>query len=330
MRRALASALAVGTLAAAGCGGGGGEDQGNGGDRRVSEGRQVAEQAPRTVPAEPPRVALYEPAAAEKYRNGKRIAGRIAQDVVTYRRGATARDVARGVPGGAASPDLARTLAPAIEPGRRSWGEVIYAQLSGVTPTSLGAMVVVRQRTEDRRGRRRETTRVIDVRLRRSGGPWRLERIGAVGGRRMKRPSGLPQEAQRVLDHPQIWMSDTARWDIYRGKIQAPLLAALAKAADRFPFSVAVLRSGHPPSVWETSRISAHTRGAAADIYAVSGALVLRQRNTGSPAYQLVRQFLAGGAAQVGSPWALPPGGRRSFTDAVHQDHIHVQQDAAL
>ena len=329
MSRAFASAIVV-SLAAAGCGGGGGGDQGNGEGERVREGQKVAAQAPRTVPADPPRVPMYEPSAAEKYRNGKRIAGRIAQQVVTYRRGATARDVARAVPGGAGSPELARTLEPAIEPGRRSWGEVIYAQLSGVTPTSLGAMVVIRQRTEDRRGRRRETTRVVDVRLRRAGGPWRLERVGAVGGRRMKRPSGLSTEAQRVLDHDQIWMSDTARWDIYRGLIRAPLLAALARAADRFPMSVAVLRSGHPPSVWETSRISAHTRGAAADIYAVSGTLVIRQRNTGSPAYRLAKQFLDGGAAQIGSPWTLPPGGRRSFTDAVHQDHIHVQQDAGL
>jgi hypothetical protein len=32
------------------------------------------------------------------------------------------------------------------------------------------------------------------------------------------------------------------------------------------------------------------------------------------------------GAAQVGSPWILGAGGSQSFTDEVHEDHIHLQQ----
>jgi hypothetical protein len=89
-----------------------------------------------------------------------------------------------------------------------------------------------------------------------------------------------------------------------------------------------VLSSGHPPNVWASSKPSAHTSGLAADIYAVDGCLVARQRETGTPAYDLTRALVSGGAFQVGSPWALPGRGFRSFTDEVHLDQIHLQQAA--
>ena len=130
-----------------------------------------------------------------------------------------------------------------------------------------------------------------------------------------------------MLDHPNIRLPDTARWDIYRGGIDAGLLRALADAADRWRLAVMVLSTGHPPNVWAAGHPSAHSSGYAADIYAVDRMLVLRQRANGSSAQRLAAAFLAAGATQVGSPWTLPPGGRRSFTDRVHQDHIHVQQN---
>lgn len=61
---------------------------------------------------------------------------------------------------------------------------------------------------------------------------------------------------------------------------------------------------------------------------AVDGRLVARQREAGSPAHTLTRELISGGAFQVGSPWALPGLGFRSFTDEVHLDHIHLQQAA--
>lgn len=273
------------------------------------------------------RFAPYEPPAVEPYVNGKRIAGRVAQRLATYDPGTTAVALAATVAPRAMAPgELGRMVAPLIQADRRSSGEVLYAQLSGVTPTTLGVMVVVRQHLEEPYGRRSSVTRVFDVRLSRTTGPWSLERVGSVGGTPVPRPARLSAAAARVVDHPNIMLPDSARWDIYSGAIDDGLLGALANAADRRRIAIAVLRTGHPANVWATTRQSAHTSGYAADIYAVDGRLVVTQRANGSAAQQLAAAFLAGGAKQVGSPWVLPPAGTRSFTDAVHQDHIHVQQ----
>lgn len=265
--------------------------------------------------------APYEPLPEEDYVNGKRLAGRVAQELATFGPLASAATIADI---GAAAPDLERVVAPLVDPRRRSSGEVVYVQLSGVTATTLGAMVVVRQHLEDAEGRRELVERVMDVRLARTGGPWRLDRIASVGGTPVPRPATLSAAAGRVLDHPNIELPDTARWDIYRGLVSDDLLAALADAADRRRLAVTVLRSGHPRHVWGAGRVSSHSVGRAADIYAVDGVPVVRQRRDGSAAKEFVGEVLAAGARQVGSPWVLPPGGRRSFTDRVHQDHVHV------
>jgi hypothetical protein len=184
----------------------------------------------------------------------------------------------------------------------------------------------VRQHLDGASGTPRLVVRTMDIRLQRTDGPWSLDRVASVGGVAVERPANLSTAARRVLVHPNIELPDTARWDIYRGGIDAGLLRALADAADRWPLAITVLRTGHPTNVWATGRRSAHTTGRAADIYAVGGKLVVAQRTVDGLAKGLVTALLDGGAAQVGSPWVLPPGGMRSFSDVVHWDHIHVQQ----
>jgi len=88
---------------------------------------------------------------------------------------------------------------------------------------------------------------------------------------------------------------------------------------------VATLRSGHPINVFATSRRSAHTDGYAADIWKVDGASVTRQQRPGSPAYALALKLYDAGAYQLGSPWVFTGTGS-SFTDAVHDDHLHLQK----
>ena len=304
----LSTALAVG-----GCGG-------DGGSARRPTAPTPTAPAVASPESPTPRFASYEPSAVEPYRNGKRLAGRVAQRMTTYDAGSSARSVAvaAGVP--------VALLRPVVDPAARSAGQVLYAQLSGVTATSLGAMVVVRQHLETGAGRRR-VTRVIDVRLRRGGGAWSLDRVASSGGTPAPRPERLSRGAERVLDHEAIALPDTARWDIHRGRVDDALLRVLADAGDRRPISVSVLRTGHPANVWMTDRRSAHRLGRAADVYAVGARSVIRQRRPGSPAQALARELVAGGAAQVGSPWDLPPGPPRTFTDRVHQDHLHLQQE---
>lgn len=281
---------------------------------------------PTTSPPEPfsapqQRFPPYEPLAGDVFPNGKRLAGRVAQELATFGPGADAAELAE-VDG--APPGLERVVSPLLEPSRRSAGEVLYVQLSGLTATTLGTMVVVRQHLEDGEGRREQVVRVMDVRLRRTDGPWVLDRVDSVGGSPVPRPSTVSRAAARVLDHPNIELADTARWDIYRGVVGEELLRTLAGAGDRRRLAITVFRTGHPRNVWATGRVSAHTLGRAADIYAVERVPVVRQRTDGSSAQQLAAAFLAGGARQVGSPWVIRSGGRRSFTDPVHQDHLHV------
>lgn len=307
-------------IAAAGCGIADDVDAGASG---VAERPRSARPPVSTLP----RFAAYEPDSSEPYREAKRVAGRAVQALTTYRLGVRPGALAaKVVDSGAQTDEIARALAPVVLSGRRSAGEILYAQLSGVTSTTFGAMVLVRQHLEDTQGRRASVTRVVDVRLRSSDRGWRLESIASFGGRPVSRPATLSPAATRVLDHPGIELPDTARWDIHRGLIDEGLLVALSEAADRRAIAVLVLRTGHPANVWATSRPSAHTSGFAADLYAVAGTLVVRQRGAASPARQLAAELIEAGAVQVGSPFALPPGGRRSFTDEVHQDHIHVQQ----
>jgi len=321
-RRSAAALVALGLMLSA-CGGDGAAP------RAETEPRQEAP-APPPQPSKTPETwpspKSYEPEPGEGYPNGKRLAARVAATVLTYPRGASARQVAERLGRATAGlRRLAEAIQPAVDPAKASTARVVYPQLAGVTATSLGAMVVVRQRLSGADGESRVLTRVVDVRLRRNGGPWRLDEIGSVGGRPTARPDDLPAAARQVLDDPRITLSDSARWDIHRGGIDDGLLRTLGAAAERQRISVSVLRSGHPREVWQTSRLSAHSRGFAADIYAVNGRLVIRQRRPGSAAHTLAARLVTGGAAQVGSPWVLAPGGSRSFTDDVHQDHVHVQ-----
>ncbi len=324
---AVALAMVAGALSACGGGGGGADTPraGGGGDA-PSEQRNGGTQASSSE-GPPPAPRPYRPLPAEDYSNGKRLAAEIAQRVTTYDQGASARAVAARLgPGAVGEPALSETIEPLVDPTRYSRGEVVYPQLSGVTPTSLGAMVVVRQTLSDEDGAERLVTRALDIRLRRSTGPWSLDRIGPVGGAPPESDRAPSPAAKRVLEHPRITLPDSARWDILSGDVDEGLLEALAGAAERYRLGIAVIRSGHPQNVWATTTPSAHSVGNAVDIYAVDGVPVLNQRQEGSAAFELASELVDGGAAQIGSPWILGAGGSQSFTDEVHQDHIHLQQ----
>ena len=326
IRRLLVLALVLLAGAVGGCSVGGDDapDPPRAGEAGATSRTDAAK--PASAPPADPRP--YRPLASEAYPNPKRLAADIAQRVTTYDAGSTPGAVAARLPQVAARRrgDLTTAIAPVVDPGRYSRGEIIYPQLSGVTSTSLGAMVVVRQSLYDKSGQVRRVSRVLDIRLQRSQDGWSLDRIGSVGGAPPRAGGSPSPAAKRVLKHRRIVLPDSARWDILRGGVDDALLGTLARAADRFRLDVAVIDSGHPPNVWATTRPSTHSVGKAVDIYAVDGRPVTAQRQKGSAAFRLASTLVAGGASQVGSPWILGPGGSRSFTDEVHQDHIHLQQ----
>jgi len=217
-------------------------------------------------------------------------------------------------------------LEPVVRPGERSTSSIVYPQLGGLTADAMSVMVVVRQRRESPGEEPTTETRTFDVRLRLDGGRWRFSELASAGGSSAKRPSGISPAARAVVDSPRIELPDSARWDIYRGEVDEALLATMADAAMRHSYGVTVLKSGHPYEVFGTDYPSAHTAGYAVDIYAVDGTSVVEQRDTGTRAYELASSLFSEGVAQIGSPWILGAGAPTSFTDDVHQDHLHLQK----
>ena len=178
-----------------------------------------------------------------------------------------------------------------------------------------------------REGAKSSTARTIDVRLSLAEGTWSVTEIASLGGDPVPAPTPSPL-GQQVLDNPSIDLPDSAVWDIQAGRINDKVLRMMLDVAASRTYSVAVLASGHPYNVFATESVSNHTKGQAVDIWAFDGVPVLQQRGEGSPLMELVRQQIAAGVTELGSPWDLDGRGGASFSDIVHQDHLHLGFDA--
>jgi hypothetical protein len=280
----------------------------------------VAELPPAPEPAPP-----YEPVAAETHPNAKALGAAVAQALTTYEPGEALADVVARATDGRGERDDVEAARPLHHPGW-SRGEVHYPQFGGLTEDRCSIMVVVRQEVGRPDGSTRQEVRTVDVRLRLRDGTWVFDALASAGGEPVERPDDLPDEAVAVLDDERIELPDSARWDIHRGATSPELLALMHRLADRTGgYAVCVLESGHPINVFGTDRLSDHTRGRAVDIHRIADRLVIDDREEGSATDQAVAWLYEDGAEPiVGSPWALDGFGGRSFTDAVHQDHLHV------
>ena len=283
--------------------------------------------SPSPTPAALPPVLRWRPGKGEPLPQLKQVAADFVQELCTRVPGQPVSAVLAGR-GLEAPRHLA--LGALLEEGVASTGEVVYPQFGGLDPLAEGArtasvMVVVRHRLLAASGTARTVTRVCDVRLVRSGTTWRVSDLLSTGGEPVARPAGLPAAAVRVLDDRRIRLPDTARWDVHAGRISVGLLDLLHGVAALGPVGVTCLRTGHPRTVFATGRTSAHTRGRAVDLWMVGGQPVVG----GAPALaRLQRAALADRrTAQVGSPSGTDADGRRSrrsFTDLVHADHVHL------
>lgn len=288
----------------------------------------------------PRRPTGYEPFEGEVYPNAKRLAGRFAEAVTTYEEGARPRQVLRRAVAQADSTfdaDRALRIAqPVFLPGAQSRGEVVYPQLGGLVlgsgPDRACVMVVVRQNIVDPDGNSSTVTRALDVRLINRGSRWRLAALADAGPAPVNRsPDDLSPAARQVLEDTRIELPDTARWDILTGIIDERLLKTMLDLAAVAPYSVAVLKTGHPKNVFGTDKVSGHTLGRGVDIWRIAGQpVVLQQPQKDTDAYAFTSAALDDlHVPELGSPWDLdgppqPGEVRPSFTDAVHDDHIHV------
>ncbi|RUT30397.1 hypothetical protein EMQ25_13910 [Arsenicitalea aurantiaca] len=222
---------------------------------------------------------------------------------------------------GVDDPDLARSL---YVSGAASTGRIVYPQLGGLRPDTASVMTVIEQTLSTAEGVT-TVSRTLDIRLRRIAGVWRFDTLASTGGEPPANPVPLSPAAIAVLDDTRIALPDSARWDIHAGAVSERLLSVMLRLADFAPYGVITLVTGHPWEIFGTDRQSDHSRGLALDVYRLSDRLVIEDRASGSLTHEAVRWLYSQpDIARIGSPWALDGFGGRSFTDALHQDHLHI------
>ena len=291
---------------------------------------------PPSPPPGLPAVGPWQPGPAEPLPRLKQVASAFVQGLATRPSGALPEDVLAGVmalTGEGFDATAALTEAASLYDAPVSTGEIVYPQFGGLVPDGPGAreasvMVVLRQRLLLPDGAVGEVVRTCDVRLRDQDGDWQVLSLASIGGQPVDRPADLDPVSITVLDDPRIELPDSARWDVHARRVSLETLSVLAEAAGRSPVSVTVLRSGHPVEVFGSGNLSDHTRGRAVDIWGVGGIPVVAQPPSGSP-YRVVLDgaFADPRVTQTGSPGGTDldgPGQRRSFTNTVHADHLHL------
>ena len=279
--------------------------------------------------APPPFPDQFEPSPNEVQADAKRVGSEVAYQITNYGRDSSLIALAAGVTADPARAEaLAREAATVHHPGLWSRGTIEYAQLGGHLDDRISVMVVVRQELggEGAAVAERAETRTMDVRLvRGASGAWEFEELASAGGQPVARPADLSPLAASVVDNPRIDLPDSAIWDIYSGQIDHALLEAMLDIAERTPYSVIVLKTGHPYNVFGTDRVSNHTVGRAVDIHQLDSELVIDSHETSSSIYALSEWLVSRlDIVEFGSPWLFDDAVAHNFTNEVHHDHLHV------
>jgi hypothetical protein len=257
----------------------------------------------------------------------KQLAVDIAYSLTTYEASDDHRERLGALASVAGVDVLARASEPLIHAGSWSRGQVVYPQMGGLTDERASVMVVTRQTVGSGSEPAFSVVRTLDIRLVLGKSGWEFDSLSSAGG--TFDSIGDLALAHAVARDPRIEMPDSARLDILAGRVSPDLLRVMTEIADRTPYGVVVLATGHPHHVFETDRQSHHTMGQAVDIYRVGDRLVIDDRSPDSATMALVQWLYDHpDVLQVGSPWDLDEEtSRRSFTDEVHQDHIHLAVD---
>ena len=279
--------------------------------------------------APPPFPDQFEPSPNEVQADAKRLGAVVAYQITNYGPDSSVIELAAGVTADPARADaLARGAATVHHPGMWSRGTIEYAQLGGHLDDRISIMVVVHQELggEGTADAERAETRMMDVRLMRgASGAWEFEELASAGGQPVARPADLSPLAASVVDDPRIDLPDSAIWDIYSGYTDHALLEAMLDIAERTPYSVIVLKTGHPHNVFGTDRLSNHTVGRAVDIHEVDSELVIDSHDATSSIYALSEWLVSRhDIREFGSPWRFDDAVAHNFTNEVHHDHLHV------
>lgn len=132
--------------------------------------------------------------------------------------------------------------------------------------------------------------------------------------------------AETILTNPRIHLRPEAKADVRAGRIDPRVLTALLWIAQAYELDgVGPFISGHALYVRGTNQISNHAFGRAVDIGAVNGAAVSRE-NQAARSLALALSTLPASLRpdEIGSPFPKLSSLAGFFSDADHQDHIHL------
>lgn len=135
--------------------------------------------------------------------------------------------------------------------------------------------------------------------------------------------------AGAVLSNPNIELMPNARTDVAAHRVDPRVLQVLVILAGSHRLApVGPMITGHSYFVAGTTRVSNHVSGRAVDILGVDGAAVT---SSNAGARRVIEEALSLPAPltphEIGGPWIVRIRSRASFTDADHQDHIHIGYD---
>lgn len=279
-----------------------------------------------TTTAVPDPVAspAWAPGPGEPAPNAKTLAAEVLRRAGTYLAGGGTPEAARGRLSGLRIDEaVLGELTPVLTTGAAAV-DITYPQLGGLTDTDASVLVVGSRRVVTG-GTEERTSFTIEVRLTADAQGWRVTGIPANPSR--PPASQLSPVAEAVLGNRNVHLTDTSRADIESGQIDERILTILNDAAASMALSVTTLSSGHPTNVFGTTSVSNHTHGRAVDIWALDGIPIAQSRQDDGPAQVLARQLLGNGITELGGPWDLDGPGGASFTNTVHQDHLHIGFD---
>lgn len=222
------------------------------------------------------------------------------------------------------APAVAAPLASLLPSEGPSVVRVVYPQYGGLAPgVDRASVMVVADRSflgMSAGGVREVVTQslTVDVRLDRAEPRWVVTEV--LPAARPAAGAPISAVAQSLLADARIRLPGAARDDVLAGSVDDRVLLALTAMAQRWTVDVTVLASGHPPNVFGTDRLSNHTLGRAVDVWALDGVPVIDHAR--APWKEAMDLAAASGADEIGGP--VDPGAGPFFSDAVHQDHLHI------
>jgi len=134
-------------------------------------------------------------------------------------------------------------------------------------------------------------------------------------------------DASSLLSNPRLGLSTNARADLAAGVVDPRLVSLLAQLITRHTLYVGGFKTGHPMMIVTDrglgNRVSTHYYGRGADIMTVDGVTVSPTNRAARAVVLELQTRLVDASSEIGQPWGDLVGDG-TFTNAVHQDHIHV------